>query len=92
VSYLRDELSVRKGSHKKLSGQIHRVTNADRVIGNEPRINEEFTGWVNLNTLHVNVAYMRYPCGWVEPCHTLEFDDHTLVLRGALTVGRGDDG
>jgi hypothetical protein len=31
---------------------------------------------------------MRHPVGWVEPGHTLEFDDHTLVLRGALTVRR----
>jgi hypothetical protein len=92
VSYRRDELIDRKGSHKKVRGQTHRITNADRVIGNEPRINEEFTGWVNLNTSPVNVAYMRYPCGWVEPCHRLEFDDYSLVLRGALTVGRRDDG
>jgi hypothetical protein len=62
------------------------------VIGNEPRINEEFTGWVNVNTSPVNVAYMRYPRGWDEPCHRLEFDDYSLVLCGALTVGRRDDG
>lgn len=92
VSYLREELIDRKGSHKKVRGQTHRITNADRVIGNEPRINEEFTGWVNLKSSPVNVAYMRYPCGLVEPCHRLEFDDYTLVLRVALTVGRRNDG
>jgi hypothetical protein len=67
VSDRRDELIDRKGSHKKVSGQTHRITNGDRVIGNEPRVNEEFTGWVNLNTSPVNVAYMRYPCGWDDP-------------------------
>jgi hypothetical protein len=41
---------------------------------------------VNLNVSPVNVAFMRHPCGWVEPGHTLEFDDHTLVFRGAPTV------
>ena len=40
----------------------------------------------------VNVVYMCHPCGWVEPGHTLEFDDYTLVLQGAHTVERGDDG
>jgi len=43
---------------------------------------------VNLNAPPVNVAFMRHPCGWVEPGHTLEFDDYSLVLRGALTVRR----
>ena len=43
---------------------------------------------MNLNAPPVNVAFMRHPCGWVEPSHTLEFDDHSLVLRGALTVRR----
>lgn len=92
MSYVRDELIVRKGSHQKVSGHTHRITNANRVIGNEPRTNDEFTGWVNLITPPVNVASMRDPCGWVEPCHTLESDDYTVALRGALTVQRGDDG
>jgi len=26
----------------------------------------------------VGVAYVRHPCGWVEPGHTLEFDDTPL--------------
>ncbi len=30
--------------------------------------------------------------GWVEPGHTLEFDDYTVVLRGALTMERGENG
>jgi hypothetical protein len=60
---VRDELIVKKGSHQKVSGHTHRTTNADRVIGNEPRVKEEFAGWMNLNTPPVSVAYMWHSCG-----------------------------
>lgn len=29
---------------------------------------------------------MKSPCGWVEPGQRPEFDEYTLVLRGALRV------
>lgn len=36
--------------------------------------------------------YLQRLWGWVEPGHTLEFDDYTVVLRGALIMERGDNG
>jgi len=44
-------------------GHTHRTTNADRVIGNEPRTIEEFAGSVNLDMPSVSGAYMQRPYG-----------------------------
>ena len=33
----------------KVSGRTHGTTNADRVIGNEPRRIKEFSGWLDLS-------------------------------------------
>ena len=32
------------------------------------------------------MAHMRSPGGWVEPGQTPEFDEYTVVLKGALRV------
>lgn len=54
--------------------------------GNKPKRIEEFVGLVNSATAGVSVARMTSPPGWVEPGQTPEFDEYTLVLRGALRV------
>ena len=76
----------------KVDGHTYCTTNADLVIVNEPRINEEFAGRGNVDMPPVSVGCMRHPCGWVEPVHTLEFDGCAVVLWGARTVERGDGG
>ncbi|HKV05662.1 MAG TPA: hypothetical protein VJO53_11210 [Candidatus Acidoferrales bacterium] len=56
------------------------------AAGTKPKIIEEFIGLVNSNTEAVSVAQMRSPAGWIEPGQTPEFDEYTIVLKGALRV------
>lgn len=56
------------------------------AAGNKPKIIEEFIGRVNSKTSGVSMARMTSPGGWTEPGQTPEFDEYTLVLRGALNV------
>jgi len=56
------------------------------AAGNKPKQIEEFVGRVNSGTAAVSVARMTSPSGWVEPGQTPEFDEYTVVLRGALRV------
>ena len=56
------------------------------AAGNKPKRIEEFVGRVNSGTAAVSVARMTSPSGWVEPGQTPEFDEYTVVLRGALRV------
>ena len=56
------------------------------AAGNKPKMIEEFVGHVNSGTADVSVARMRSPGGWIEPGQTPEFDEYTVVLRGALRV------
>jgi mannose-6-phosphate isomerase-like protein (cupin superfamily) len=54
--------------------------------GNKPKRIEEFVGRVNTGTAGVSIARMTSPGGWVEPGQRPEFDEYTLVLKGALHV------
>ena len=54
--------------------------------GQPPKVIEEFVGRVNSATSAVSVARMVSPHGWSEPGQTPEFDEFTVVLRGALQV------
>ena len=56
------------------------------AAGNKPKIIEEYVGRVNNEEGRVSVAHMRSPSGWVEPGQRPEFDEYTVVLRGALKV------
>jgi mannose-6-phosphate isomerase-like protein (cupin superfamily) len=47
---------------------------------------DEYVGRVNSKTTAASVAHMRSPGGWVEPGQRPEFDELTVVLRGALRV------
>lgn len=60
------------------------------AAGNKPKRIEEFIGRVNSQTAGVSVARMKSPGGWVEPGQTPEFDEYTVVLRGALRVTTKD--
>ena len=65
-----------------LIAQPTRITAA----GNKPKLIDEYIGQVNSNTSTVSVAHMRSPEGWQEPGQTPEFDEYTIVLKGALRV------
>src|SRR5262245_41885329 len=54
--------------------------------GTPPKQIEEFVGRVNSTTEGVSIARMVSPAGWGEPGQTPEFDEYTVVLRGALKV------
>ena len=56
------------------------------AAGNKPKLIDEYVGRVNSATSAASVAHMRSPAGWVEPGQTPEFDEFTVVLRGALRV------
>src|SRR5437867_3129253 len=57
------------------------------AAGNKPKIIEEFIGRVNSAESRLSIAHMSSPSGWLEPGQTPEFDEFTMVLKGALRVG-----
>ena len=56
------------------------------AAGNKPKLIDEYIGRVNSSTSAASVAHMRSPSGWVEPGQRPEFDEYTVVLRGALHI------
>uniref|UniRef100_A0A7C2P268 Cupin n=1 Tax=Schlesneria paludicola TaxID=360056 RepID=A0A7C2P268_9PLAN len=56
------------------------------AAGNKPKLIREYVGRVNSKTSAVSVAHMQSPSGWVEPGQRPEFDEYTVVLKGALRV------
>jgi len=61
-----------------------------KAAGNKEKIIEEFFGRVNSDTSEVSIARMTSPEGWVEPGQCPEFNEYTLVLKGALKVATHD--
>ena len=60
------------------------------AAGNLPKTIREYVGRVNTDTPGVSIAHMTAPGGWEEPGQRPEFDEYTLVLRGAVTVEHAD--
>src|SRR5215471_1691834 len=56
------------------------------AAGNLPKRIEEFAGRINSGHSAVSVARMVSPAGWIEPGQRPDFEEITLVLRGALRV------
>lgn len=56
------------------------------AAGNKPKIIKEFFGRVNSQTSEISIAKMTSPQGWIEPGQQPEFDEYTVVLKGALQV------
>ena len=56
------------------------------AAGNKPKVIQEFIGRVNSRTTALSAAHMSSPAGWAEPGQTPEFDEYTIVLKGALRV------
>ncbi|MBI2688827.1 MAG: cupin domain-containing protein [Acidobacteria bacterium] len=57
-----------------------------QAAGTKPKLIDEYVGRVNTGAERCSIAHMRSPSGWVEPGQTPEFDEYTVVLRGALQV------
>lgn len=68
---------------------IERPTRIE-AAGNKPKLIDEYVGRVNTKSEQVSIAHMRSPSGWVEPGQAPEFDEYTIVLRGALRVESRD--
>jgi mannose-6-phosphate isomerase-like protein (cupin superfamily) len=51
---------------------------------------EEYIGRVNTKDTAVSIAHMHSPSGWSEPGQQPEFDEYTVVLKGALRVESKD--
>jgi len=47
---------------------------------------DEYIGRVNSGHESVSIAHMHSPTGWSEPGQQPEFDEFTIVLRGAVLV------
>jgi mannose-6-phosphate isomerase-like protein (cupin superfamily) len=54
--------------------------------GQPPKLIDEYVGRANTGQAGVSIAHMRSPAGWAEPGQRPEFDEFTVVLRGALVV------
>ncbi|MCG6923827.1 MAG: cupin domain-containing protein [Acidobacteria bacterium] len=60
------------------------------AVGTPPKTIDEFVGGVSSGDGNVSIARMRSPAGWSEPGQRPEFDEFTVVLRGALRVEHED--
>ena len=56
------------------------------AAGNKKKIIEEYVGRVNSQDEQVSIARMKSPPGWIEPGQKPDFDEFTVVIRGALQV------
>jgi quercetin dioxygenase-like cupin family protein len=54
------------------------------VPGN--KIVDEYIGRVNSADTQASIAHMRSPAGWSEPGQRPDFDEYTVVLKGAMRV------
>jgi mannose-6-phosphate isomerase-like protein (cupin superfamily) len=57
-----------------------------KAAGNKEKIIKEFFGRVNSKTADVSIAMMNSPQGWEEPGQCPEFNEYTVVLKGALKI------
>ena len=56
------------------------------AAGTKGKIIEEYFGRVNSHTNQISIAFMKSPEGWEEPGQCPEFDEYTVVFKGALKV------
>jgi len=56
------------------------------AAGEPPKLIDEFVGRASTGDTALSIARMRSPSGWAEPGQRPEFDEFTVVLRGAVVV------
>lgn len=56
------------------------------AAGTPPKTIEEYVGRVNNGEARLSIAHMRSPSGWREPGQRPDFDEYTVVIKGALQV------
>jgi arsenite methyltransferase len=62
-----------------------------QAAGNKPKTIEEYIGRLATENTNASVARMISPAGWQEPAQTPEFDEYTVVLRGAVHAETDDE-
>jgi mannose-6-phosphate isomerase-like protein (cupin superfamily) len=60
------------------------------AAGEPPKLIDEYMGRASTGQPGVSIAHMRSPAGWAEPGQRPDFDEFTVVLRGALVVESED--
>ena len=60
------------------------------AAGEPPKLIDEYVGRASTGQPGLSIALMRSPSGWAEPGQRPEFDEFTVVLRGALVVESAD--
>jgi mannose-6-phosphate isomerase-like protein (cupin superfamily) len=70
----------------ELIGEPSRVA----ASGEPPKLIDEYVGKASTGDTRLSVAHMRSPSGWAEPGQRPEFDEFTIVLRGAVVVESED--
>lgn len=75
-----------------LTGMPELIRQPSRVpaAGEPPKLIDEYVGRASTGQDGVSIAHMRSPSGWVEPGQRPEFDEFTIVMRGALVVESED--
>ena len=66
------------------------VKSPTRIPVPENKLIDEYIGRVNSKHESVSIAHMHSPSGWSEPGQQPEFDEFTIVLRGAVRVESKD--
>ena len=56
------------------------------AAGEPPKLIDEYVGRASRGAAELSIAHMRSLSGWAEPGQRPEFDEFTIVLRGALVV------
>ena len=80
VDQVGGEKQICKGS------QLIAAPTSIQAAGNKPKLIDEYIGLVNNHEQRISVARMRSPGGWREPGQRPEFDEYTIVMRGAVRV------
>jgi mannose-6-phosphate isomerase-like protein (cupin superfamily) len=66
------------------------IQNPSRIPVPGNKIIDEYIGRVNSGDSTASIAHMRSPSGWTEPGQQPDFDEFTVVLKGALRVESKD--
>ncbi len=56
------------------------------AAGEPPKLIDEYVGQASTRQAGLSIAHMHSLAGWAEPGQRPEFDEFTIVLRGALVV------
>lgn len=65
---------------------VKKISDPERIPVPGDKVIEEHVGRVRTGTESLSVAHMVAPPGWSEPFQRPDFDEVTIVIRGAMRV------